>query len=65
MLRVPIWATAFALVAGGSLAAPPSLEAPVQAPRTERAAPSVDWNSPELRWPLKEELAAETIVIAK
>jgi hypothetical protein len=66
MMRVPIWATAFALVAGGSLAAPsPSLEFPVRAPRPERATLSEDWSSDAPVLTFEEEVAAEEIVIAR
>jgi len=64
MLRAPIWAAVFVLFAGGSLAAP-SLEAPLQAPRSERPAPAGDWSLDGLVPPIGDEATAEEIVVAR
>ena len=64
MLRIPIWATAFALVAGGSLAAP-SPVVPLRAPQPELATLSEDWSLDAPVLTFEEEVAAEEIVIAR
>jgi hypothetical protein len=65
MMRVPIWATAFALVAGGALAAP-SLEAPIGDPQpVERPTLSEDSSWGEFVLTIDDVVAAEEIVVAR
>jgi hypothetical protein len=65
MMRIPIWATAFALVAGGALAAP-SLEAPIRDPQpVERPTLSEDSSWEELVLPGEDVVAAEEVVVAR
>jgi hypothetical protein len=63
MMRVPMWATAFVLVAGASLAAP-SLDVPMRAPQPERPTLSEDWSLDAFGQPVHEEMAAEGFQIA-
>jgi hypothetical protein len=63
MMRVPIWATAFALVAGGSLAAP-SLDVPMRAPRLEQPTLSEDSSLEAPAWAVEEEVTAGAVQIA-
>jgi hypothetical protein len=64
-MRIPIWATAFALVAGGALAAP-SLEAPIGDPQpVERPTLSDDSSWGELVLFGEDVVAAEGVVVAR
>jgi len=65
MTRVPIWAIAFALVAGGALAAP-YLEAPIGDPQPiERPTLSEDSSWGELVLTIDDVVAAEEVVVAR
>ena len=65
MMRVPIWATTFALVAGGALAAP-SLDAPIRDPQpVERPTLFEDSIWEEFVLPVEEVVAAEGVQIAR
>jgi hypothetical protein len=65
MMRIPIWATAFALVAGASLAAP-SLEAPVRDPQpAERPALLENSIGEELVLSVEDVVPAEGVQIAR
>jgi hypothetical protein len=63
MLRVSFWATAFACVAGVSLAAP-SVEEPVRVPQPEQPTLSEDWSLEAFAVPLDEVVDAEGYQIA-
>jgi hypothetical protein len=65
MLRIPIWATAFALVAGGSLAAP-SLDAPIGDPQPEQH-PTLSHDSvwEELSLTIDDAVTADEVVVAR
>ena len=65
MMRVPIWATTFALVAGGALAAP-SLDAPIRDPQpVERPTLSEDSSGEELVLSVEDVVASEGVVVAR
>jgi len=64
MMRLPIWATAFVLVAGASLAAP-SVDVPMREPQPERPTLSAGSSLEEFVLPIEEELAAEGVQIAR
>lgn len=63
-MRVPIWVITLVFVAGVALAAPPSPELPVRAPRPEQPTLSDDWSLEELVLSAEEEEAAAEFVIA-
>jgi hypothetical protein len=65
MMRIPIWATAFALVAGGALAAP-SLDAPIRDLQPEqRPTLSEDSVWEELALPVDDVVAADGVQVAR
>jgi hypothetical protein len=65
MKRVPIWATAFALIAGGALAAP-SLEAPIRDPQpVDHPTLSEGSSGGELILPGEDVVSAEGVQIAR
>jgi hypothetical protein len=65
MMRVPIWATAFALVAGGALAAP-SLDAPIRDPQPEENPALFEYSIwEEFTLPVEDLVAAEEVVVAR
>ena len=64
MMRAPILATAFVLVAGASLAAPP-LEGPGRAPGIEPRSSPTDWSAEGLVVPNAEASAGEIVIARK